>query len=139
MEGNKMKSLEIVDAALDLLGAQEALRPYPGLKELIQELKALRHRLKHRLHRRSHNGFTTEVIEVEGLELVVDYTYTAALPAPRCSNPSDPAFSIPPEPAEVDIRHVWSHDDLRDFLSPRIGEAMEAKVLALEEKYRGER
>lgn len=131
-----MKSLHIVDAAIQLLSAQEALSPYPGLKELIQEMHALRHRLKHRLRRRPHNGDTTEVITVEGLELVVDYTYKPGRSAPSASSHDDLAFSVPPEEAEVDIHHVWSHDDLRDFLSPRIGAIMETLVLDLEEKYR---
>jgi hypothetical protein len=134
-----MKSLQIVDAALDLLGAQEALRPYPGLKELIEELKALRHRLKHRLHRRQHNGDTTEVISIGDLELVVDYKYMPPVPAPPCSNPSDPAYGIPPEDAEVYIHHVRSHDDLWGFIRQWIGDEIEEKILALEAEYGGER
>lgn len=132
-----MKSLGIVDAGLVLLSTQLECAPYPGLQELIEELRVLRHRLKHRLHRREHSGHTTEAIDIAGVELVVDYTYTPLVPAPPCSNPGDSRFSVPDEDETLEIHHVWSHDNIFSLLRPNTRMLIRGDLETLEHKQRG--
>lgn len=79
-----------------------------------------------------HANCATAEIELDGVDLDVDYRYTAALPAPRAACPSDPAFCIPPEPEAVEILRVYSHDDISEIVDGVSWHAIEGKILAKE-------
>ncbi len=132
-----MTSLAIVNAAIALLEVQQVCSPYPGSKELLVEMYLLRKRVQQRLHRKEHGDCTSEVIEYRGIELAVDYTYTPAIPAPPCSNPSDPAYGVPPESEEINTHHVWSHDDVSELLTAQELAEIEAQLCKRERKNRG--
>ena len=131
-----MKSLDLLDMVMRMLREMDAFVHFPGYAELMSGLKDLHNRLHHRLHRREHNGSVTEIIELDGVELVVDYTYTPEKPAPPCSNPSHPNYGIPPEPEVVEIHHIWSHDNIAHLLAAECQLRIENKIARAEREQR---
>ena len=53
------------------------------------------------------------------LELIVDVIdYTPARPAPACSNPSDPAYADPGDPAEIEFVLYLQDEDGKMHIIP---------------------
>lgn len=111
-----MSNKEIIRIALILLEASEQVSRRPGYAQLITELKLLQHRLDHRT-RHPHKGHTSRFVTVGGDEFLVEYEYTPAVLASSAENPDDPSYAIPPEPDHAELRAVYSHSNLVDWLS----------------------
>lgn len=130
-----MQSIEILDTVLRLLEAAHSFIPMPGYDEVQSELSHLRERMSRRQHHRDHNGHSTETIDIAGVELTVDYTYTPPTNAGSAAGHDDPNFSVPPEDDELLVYHLWTRDDLRVLLEREYPfDEVHQKLLAVERK-----
>ena len=131
-----MQSIAILDTVLRLLKAAHEFAPMPGYDEVQSELSHLRERMSRRQHHRDHNGYSTETIDIAGVELTVDYTYTPPTKAESAAGHDDPNFSVPPEGEYVEIHHVWTRDDLASLVSCDLNASLEDLIAHIERKRR---